>query len=373
MKKQILIGLILGSSILTVNAQTWSGSTPGNIYYNQGYVGLGATPQNPLHIEYNLNNGSLLYGINTQSMGTDAKSYSPNLFLIHTRLDACLGLHAYVYRKSASTSWTGGTVRLSSAADGSWYSQDNRYNNLNWIDFIGNGEGIDLGSIDNNPAISIRGTQVGIGTTTPTLAKLQIVGNIWAGNESPNYTVHSSSKIEVFGTSQTETSIGFWQQGIASSLIGSKPGDMNFYLTNTYDGSNLGIASKSITLNPNGLVGIGTTSPTYKLDVCGTIRAKEVIVDLNGTCAPDFVFKSNYKLMDLKELENFVKTNQHLPEIASEKEMVENGVNMKDLQMKFLQKMEEMTLYIIEQNKKNELQSKEIELLKQEIELLKTK
>jgi hypothetical protein len=65
--------------------------------------------------------------------------------------------------------------------------------------------------------------------------------------------------------------------------------------------------------------------------------------------------------MDLNKLEEFVKTNQHLPEIAPEKEMVENGVNMKELQMKLLQKIEELTLYTIEQNKKIEALEKKVE------------
>ena len=113
-------------------------------------------------------------------------------------------------------------------------------------------------------------------------------------------------------------------------------------------------------------VGIGISNPDsrFKLDVEGTIRAKEVKVCLQGGC--DFVFKSDYKLMDLKKLEEFIKTNQHLPEVAPEKEMVENGVNMKELQMKLLQKIEELTLYTIEQNKKLEQQNEKIIELEQQ-------
>lgn len=122
----------------------------------------------------------------------------------------------------------------------------------------------------------------------------------------------------------------------------------------------------------NGNTGIGTITPSYKLDVCGTIRAKEVKVDLLGTCVPDFVFKKDYKLMSLNDLEKFVTDKQHLPEIPSEKEMIENGLNMKEFQMKLLQKMEEMTLYIIEQNKKNEKQEQELKILKAKIKKIES-
>ena len=107
-------------------------------------------------------------------------------------------------------------------------------------------------------------------------------------------------------------------------------------------------------IQADGNIGIGTDTASYKLDVYGTIRAREVKVDLDGVPVPDFVFKEGYPLMDLKEMEHFVHVHHHLPEIPSEREMTENGVNMKEMQMKLLQKIEELTLYTIELNRELE-------------------
>lgn len=105
-----------------------------------------------------------------------------------------------------------------------------------------------------------------------------------------------------------------------------------------------------------GNVGIGTKSPQYELDVYGTIRAREILVDLNGIGA-DFVFDVNYLLPSLQEVESFIHENRHLPNIPSAQQMNANGVNVNDLQIQLLQKIEELTLYVIEQDKKiHELQ-----------------
>jgi len=126
-------------------------------------------------------------------------------------------------------------------------------------------------------------------------------------------------------------------------------------------------------LSTNGNVGIGTVNPGFKLDVIGTIRAREVKVNLQGA---DFVFEDGYKLMPLNELEEFVKQNKHLPEIAPAKDMQQNGSDLGSLSVQLLQKIEELTLHAIEQNKKMNLQNKEINFLKKqnkEIKSLKEK
>lgn len=101
--------------------------------------------------------------------------------------------------------------------------------------------------------------------------------------------------------------------------------------------------------NTNGSVGIGTTNPQEKLTVAGKIGAREIKVSTDA--GADFVFEPTYKLPDLAALEKFVKTNKHLPEIPTAKEMVENGVNLGELNIKLLQKVEELTLHLIEKDK----------------------
>ncbi len=110
-----------------------------------------------------------------------------------------------------------------------------------------------------------------------------------------------------------------------------------------------------------GNVGIGITSPSYKLDVAGTIRAQELIVETTGA---DFVFADDYQLRPLNEVKAFIAENKHLPEIQSAQEMQENGVSVSELQTQLLQKIEELTLYLIQQEET-------IQELRQEVESLK--
>ncbi|MES2133454.1 MAG: hypothetical protein V4506_13990 [Bacteroidota bacterium] len=106
----------------------------------------------------------------------------------------------------------------------------------------------------------------------------------------------------------------------------------------------------------DGTVGIGTpltNNPyNYKLAVNGTIGCKAFKVEINSTAWSDFVFDKEYKLMPLKELETYINKNKHLPNIPSNAEVdANNGVDVVDVESKLLQKVEELTLYIIQQQK----------------------
>lgn len=107
-----------------------------------------------------------------------------------------------------------------------------------------------------------------------------------------------------------------------------------------------------LVLNPfGGFVGIGVDNPQHELDVKGSMRACKLIAnDLDGWC--DYVFEDDYELMSLAELESFITMNKHLPGIPTEEEVAENGVDLGEMNKKLLKKVEELSLYIIEQEKR---------------------
>jgi hypothetical protein len=109
-------------------------------------------------------------------------------------------------------------------------------------------------------------------------------------------------------------------------------------------------ASTLVLVDKDGNVGIGTTTTSsYKLSVNGSIRAKEVKVETGWS---DFVFKDGYNLRPLEDVEKFINKNKHLPDIPNEKEIARDGVALGEMQAKLLQKVEELTLYVIELRKK---------------------
>lgn len=102
----------------------------------------------------------------------------------------------------------------------------------------------------------------------------------------------------------------------------------------------------------SGNVGIGCDNPSVKLAVNGKIQATEV--EIKSAPCSDYVFENNYKLMNLSDLENFLKSNKHLPEVPSANEFKEKGCSLGQMDDLLLRKIEELTLYLIELKKENE-------------------
>lgn len=116
----------------------------------------------------------------------------------------------------------------------------------------------------------------------------------------------------------------------------------------------------------SGNVGIGTPNPQSLLAVNGTITATRVKVTQNGWA--DFVFQPSYQLPSLAEVETFIRHNKHLAGIPSETDVKTNGLDVGEMQVKLLQKIEELTLYMIDLNKKVETQQQLISAQQQLIE-----
>jgi hypothetical protein len=112
-----------------------------------------------------------------------------------------------------------------------------------------------------------------------------------------------------------------------------------------------GFANRMV-IKSDGNVGIGTLLPTALLSVNGKILAKEVEVTEVAAAWPDFVFNSDYNLMTLSQVEEFIMQNRHLPNVPSEADVQENGVRIGEMTGVLLQKIEELTLYIIDLNKR---------------------
>lgn len=192
------------------------------------------------------------------------------------------------------------------------------------------------------PVLTFRGGNVGIGTTTP-LVPLHIVRspasltNIPKQEWDPLITGYNLTLSNYNSTSGIDYRFTQLTNGVSSSVL-------------TFQGGN---------------VGIGTTAPDSKLSVNGTIHSNEVKVDTKSW--PDYVFESGYSLLSLAEVKTYIKQNLHLPGIPSAEEINQNGQNLGEMNKLLIKKVEELTLYLINQkeeaDKKNEMQQQQIDKL----------
>jgi hypothetical protein len=195
----------------------------------------------------------------------------------------------------------------------------------------------------------------------------------------PTTSVVAGTNVTVTGTGTTanpftvsanDTSL-YANNGIinqATTISGNRVVDMN--------NSNIWFSTANST--SNGKIYLGSTAVypnatgNYRLFVEGGILTEKVKVALRSSANwADYVFANDYKLMPLNEVEAFVKTNKHLPGIDSAEQLAKDGIDVVQMQSKQMEKIEELTLYIIDQDKKIAEQAKALEKNSKELEALK--
>ncbi len=198
--------------------------------------------------------------------------------------------------------------------------------------------------------------RVGIGTATPS-QRLEIFNqspfNMNEGSEFQDHiSLHSveHGQGSFFGGITWRSAAGRRRAAIAATR---EHPDADFiglaFFTRGTDGP--GPMYESMRITRNGAVGIGTTAPDATLAVKGDIHAEEVRVDLNVP-GPDYVFEEDYDLPSLSSVQNHIRKYRHLPGIPPAKVMEANGIEVGKMNMLLLKKVEELTLYVIQQEGK---------------------
>jgi len=183
--------------------------------------------------------------------------------------------------------------------------------------------------------------------------RISSAGNVGIGTDSPSYTLHSH-------TEHSDGIAGYFHNsgmsGTSTSLIakgGANNASANFQVQD-YNGN------PDFTVLGNGDVGIGTPSPSSRLEVSGgdiRVAGGSFIDDGTSLNAPDYVFEEGYQLMPLSQLREYVEKRKHLPGMPTATEIRENGLNISQFQMRLLEKIEELTLHLLDQQRRiSELQ-----------------
>jgi len=177
-----------------------------------------------------------------------------------------------------------------------------------------------------------------------------------------------SGSLAKTGNTRYSNNQGNYGGGAGAVMFFANGGIMDFYITpssgSTSKDQNITWGTPKMRILRNGEIGIGTseTDPTgFKLSVVGKIRSTEIKVQAMPW--PDYVFTPNYNLMKLAQLESYIAEEGHLPNIPKAEIVEEEGIELGSMNAKLLEKIEELTLYIIEQNKKLEAQEARIEAL----------
>lgn len=240
---------------------------------------------------------------------------------------------------ATSESSTYGNFGIRYTGSGLNFYMPNEGSPTNYLLFIKNNGNIGIGKSNPSCKIDVDGMAKATAILSTTLS---ITGDInfrgLAGNSTKVITIDNNGDLLTEDFSTFHDNMGNHVASQNLNLNGNK----------LVNGSS-GIGGIYIHTNGNVRIGTGTMNPTKALEVNGTIRSKEVIVEITNWS--DFVFDNNYNLMSLKDTESFIKQNGHLPNVPSASEVESNGIQLGEMNAILLQKIEELTLYVIELEK----------------------
>ncbi len=197
----------------------------------------------------------------------------------------------------------------------------------------------------------INGGNVGIGTSSPG-SKLDVRGDLYINSGNDDNHIYWGQHYMTMGTKPGDYAHNVLRLKPGGASQGHLVSVLEMYKANSETEHELKVQIHSTgnSFINGGNVGIGTTSPDAKLTVAGQVKCREVKVTVDA--GADFVFEDDYQLKEIEEVEAFIKENKHLPEIAPAYEMETEGMNVSEMNIKLLQKIEELTLYLIEQNER---------------------
>jgi hypothetical protein len=356
-----------------------------DIYFNAGRVGIGLTnPDN-----YGLNVTNYVSG-KAAIKGNDESSFLYATGMLGVLEPATLGaplevVNAGVFGIKPNAGGNGAAV----------YGWNNDDNTVNYAGiFIS--DGINLTSVN----YGLYGQAKGAGTNYAGRYKGRVLIEGFMGGEGAADSLNTLLSSQVMHTRSTDTralegiskpapgyGIGVYGEGGWMGLRGQA--NATTYTSFAYGvfgeaygsgtGTRIGIygtasggttnwagyfSSGSVYVGNDLRIGTTTQATGYSLSVNGKIACTEVLVQALASW-PDYVFSKDYSLMSLPELEHSIQLNNHLPGIPSAIEVKNSGIQVGEMQNKLLEKVEELTLYLIEQNK-------QISELKEEINVLKS-
>ena len=221
-------------------------------------------------------------------------------------------------------------------------------------------------------------TSTGLGATTYYIANRGslVVNQITMGSSNDNlltlqaYTNSSNTNVDFY----VVVGNTFASFGINSIILeGSTP--IQQYITVTSSSTVPAGTLLPLTINPvlitdaSGNIGIGTSNANgYKFAVKGAIHAQQINLDMTGWA--DYVFQKEYHLPALNDVKTYINLNHHLPELPSEKEIAQNGLNLGEMNKLLVKKVEELTLYLFQKNKEITRQDLQYRKLDKRLKLL---